>query len=128
MMNYAQSEDRSPAESVLTLAELSPEIKAAVFISVIKPYSLFGEQEIIEDVKRQISLVLAGDLSRPQAMLAGHAEALDALFYNLLSQAQREKDPEAATALVGAAVKAQEGCRSAIEGLATFKRLTTVSQ
>ncbi len=99
----------SAASSTLPLSEISPELKAAVFISVIKSYSLQGEQEIIEDIKRQISLVLAGDLTRPQAMLAGHAESLNALFYSLLSQAQREKDPEAATALVGAAVKAQEG-------------------
>jgi hypothetical protein len=119
--------DASPDDSPLTLDELSPELKAAVFISVIKPYSLLGEQEIIEDVKRQIDLVLAGDLARPQAMLAGHAESLDAMFYKLLSQAQREKDPETVTALMAAAVKAQEACRSAIEGLATFKRLTTTT-
>jgi hypothetical protein len=127
MTKPAHSE-ASPEGSPLVLAELSPEFKAAVFISVIKPYSLRGEQEIIEDIKRQISLVLDGDLARPQAMLAGHAESLDAMFYKLLSQAQREKDPDTVIALMAAAMKAQEGCRSAIEGLATFKRLTTASE
>ncbi|WP_282365626.1 hypothetical protein [Pseudomonas sp. PS02290] len=106
----------------LSLSDLSPELKAAVLISTIKPYSMLGEQAVIEDVKHQIGLVLAGDLSRPQAMLAGHAEALDALFYSLLSQAQRATEPESLAALIGSAVKAQEGCRSAVEGLATLKR------
>ncbi|MGH8419961.1 MAG: hypothetical protein ACRER8_22210 [Pseudomonas sp.] len=103
-------------------------MKAGTFISVIKPYTDRSGQEIIEDVKHQIGLVLGGDLTRPQAMLAGHAEALDALFYNLLSQAQRSKDPEVVGAFLSAAVKAQEGCRSAAEGLATIKQLTSTSQ
>lgn len=111
----------------LSLSDLSPELKAAVLISTIKPYSLLGEQAVIEDVKHQIGLVLAGDLTRPEAMLAGHAEALDALFYSLLSQAQRATEPELLAALIGSAVKAQEGCRSAVEGLATFKRLKATS-
>lgn len=111
----------------LSLSDLSPELKAAVLISTIKPYSLLGEQAVIADVKHQIGLVLAGDLTRPEAMLAGHAEALDALFYSLLSQAQRATEPESLAALIGSAVKAQEGCRSAVEGLATFKRLKATS-
>jgi hypothetical protein len=124
MNQQQQSEPSNP----LSLSDLSPEFKAGVFISVIKPYSLLGEQAVIEDVKHQIGLVLAGDLTRPEAMLAGQAEALDALFYSLLSQAHRSKDPHELAALVGAAVEAQAGCRSAVEGLATFKRLTSVSQ
>lgn len=116
-------QDQETSNSPLALSELTPELKAAVFISIIKPYTLLGEQAIIEDVKEQIGRVLAGDLDRPAAMLAGHAEALDALFYNLLSQAQQAKDFDAIVALTTAAVKAHEGCRSAVEGLATFRRL-----
>jgi hypothetical protein len=119
MQEQANRETSSP----LPLSELTPELKAAIFISIIKPYSLLGEQAIISDVKQQIGRVLAGDLDRPAAMLAGHAEALDALFYNLLSQAQQAKDLDAIVALTAAAVKAQEGCRSAVVGLATFRRL-----
>jgi hypothetical protein len=116
-------QNQPEAGKPLALSDLSPELKAAVLISTIKPYSLLGEQAVIDDVKHQIGLVLAGDLTRPEAMLAGHAEALDALFYSLLSQAHRSTDPHDLAALVGAAVKAQGGCRSAVEGLATFKRL-----
>jgi hypothetical protein len=121
-------QNQPEAGKPLALSDLSPELKAAVLISTIKPYSLLGEQAVIEDVKHQIGLVLAGDLTRPEAMLAGHAEALDALFYSLLSQAHRSKDPHELAALVGAAVEAQAGCRSAVEGLATFKRLTSAGQ
>ncbi|HEX8542678.1 MAG TPA: hypothetical protein VF671_13335 [Pseudomonas sp.] len=127
MNHQTHSDVNTHTDKHHSLVDLSPALKAAVFISVIKPYSLLGEQEIIEDIKHQISLVLAGDLARPEAMLAGHAEALDALFYNMLSQAQRAKDPEAAATLIGSAVKAQEGCRSAVEGLATFKRMAATS-
>lgn len=102
---------------------LSPEMKAASFICGIKPYASFSEQVVIDEVTQQIGRVRDGDLDRPAAMLAGHAEALDALFYNLLSQAQQAKDFDAIVALTAAAGKAQEGCRSAVEGLATFKRL-----
>lgn len=116
-------QNQPEAGKPIALSDLSPELKAAVLISTIKPYSLLGEQAVIEDVRHQIGLVLAGDLTRPEAMLAGHAEALDALFYSLLSQAQRATEPESLAALIRSAVKVQEGCRSAVEGLATFKRL-----
>lgn len=128
MTQQTHSKKTGHDELRLPLSQVTAELKAGAFISRIKPYTSRGEQEIIDDVKHQIGLVLAGDLTRPQAMLAGHAEALDALCYNLLSQAQRSTDPEAAVAYVGAAVKALEGCRSAAEGLATIKHLTSTSQ
>lgn len=125
MTQHIQPGSSGAAEQSFT--GLSPELKAASMICGIKPYSSAGEQTLIDEVKRQIDAVVAGDMSRPEAMLAAQAESLDALFYNLLSRAQRSTDAEAVTTLVGAAVKAQEGCRSAIEGLATVKRLSRMS-
>jgi len=101
---------------------LSPELKAASLIATVKPYSRIDEKQIIQEVKRQIAAVRSGDVSRSEGLLVGQAEVLDVLFYSLLSQSLRAEDREASAALLSMALQAQEGCRSAIEGLAAIKK------
>lgn len=101
---------------------LTPEMKAASFICGIKPYASFSEQAVIEEVTQQIAAVVAGDMARPEAMMAAQAETLDALFYSLVAQAQRATDPELCSTFLVAALRAHEGCRSAVESLATIQR------
>lgn len=107
--------------STALAAGLTPEMKAASFICGIKPYASFSEQAVIEEVTQQIAAVVAGDMTRPEAMMAAQAETLDALFYSLVAQAQRATEPDLCAMLLGAALRAHEGCRSAVESLATIQ-------
>jgi hypothetical protein len=101
---------------------LTPEMKAASFICGIKPYSSLGENAVIDEVRQQIAAVADGDMTRPAAMMAAHAETLDALFYSLVAKAQREADPEVSLTILSAALRAHEGCRSAVESLSGIQR------
>lgn len=100
---------------------LSPELKAAALIAAVKPYSALGEAPIIEEIRRQIEAVRGGDMSRAQTMLVAQAETLDVLFYSLVSKAQAANDYQVMAEALGLAVKAVEGCRLALEGLAIIR-------
>ncbi|WP_226506457.1 hypothetical protein [Pseudomonas sp. MWU16-30317] len=99
---------------------LSPELKAAALIAAVKPYSALGEVPIIEEIRRQIEAARGGDMSRGHAMLVAQAETLDVLFYSLASKARAANDYQTMAELLCVVVKAVEGCRSALEGIAAI--------
>jgi hypothetical protein len=121
-MTTANHHDQITPEN---LAErgLSPELKAASIIGGHKPYSALGDNRIIGEITRQIESVRNGDMSRAEGILVAQAEALDVIFYSLLGNAERASDQDSKASFISMAVKAQEGCLSALEGLARIKSM-----
>ena len=95
---------------------------AAVIISYSKA---FGEQEpqaLYEILLASIEKVTTkGDMTRPEAMLMGQAEALQAIFVNLARTANNQEYIKNTERFLKLALKAQSQCRSTLEALATIK-------
>ena len=111
-------------EQVIARASLDPEIHAAQVHRDIPhidyPVSI---NDMAAAVRQSTERVVAGDLSRMEAMLTSQAHTLDLLFAHLTRRALKNfaKHPETADTYLRLALKAQGQCRTTVEALAEIK-------
>jgi hypothetical protein len=97
-----------------------PEIGAAVVIEKWQG-DTHNVNTLAAELRRQIDLVNAGDLSRAEGMLISQAHALSEIFVQLSRRAMTQEYLKQWEAYMRMAMKAQSQCRMTLETLATIK-------
>jgi hypothetical protein len=117
----------------LPVPATTPEAEKAKFaldpalcgVTVVKSFDgKFGQQDItalLLELDEQIKLLRAGDMSSVEAMLFSQATALQAIFVDLATRAQRQERLPIMQAQLTLALKAQAQCRVTLEALAEVK-------
>ena len=94
---------------------------AAVMAEFSKP---FGDQDIgslVTSLSGTMDVMLAGDMSRAEAMLYAQAHALQSIFMNLARRGANQEYLKQWEAYLRMALKAQNQCRMTLETLANIK-------
>jgi len=118
--------DPDKAGAMARLATRPSVHAAAVMVEYTQP---LGQQDIgalVVALADQIDEVWAGSMKRPEAMLYGQAQALQAIFMNLARRATNQEYMKHWEAYLRMALKAQNQCRMTLETLATIKNPTVV--
>lgn len=120
------------AEAAVKLARakcaLLPEFNTAAVVQAY-PGPALGKQDFnaLLDVTSELSRnMLAGDMGDAEAMLFGQAQALQAVFVNLLRRAAAQDSIRYSEPYMRMALKAQNQCRMTLETLATIKNPPTI--
>lgn len=101
---------------------LQPEVRAALVIQKFEGY--LDVNALAAELKTQTDGIVAGDMSRAEAMLGAHAHTLDALFTVLARRAHSnmvEGYLDASTAYLKLALRAQSQSVRTIEALGEIK-------
>lgn len=105
--------DRAKASSI-------PIVNAAA-VMLAYPNDIVGSDvdlsALLGELRDSCTNVTEGDLSNLESMLAGQAQALQAIFTNLARRAQRQDHERRFEGLLTLALKAQAQCRATIEAL-----------
>lgn len=115
---------RSPEEQRKAVADtlLQPEVRAALLMQ--KFDDSLDVNALTTELKKQTAAMVAGDMSRAEAMLGAQAHTLDALFSTLARRAHSNMTAgyfEASTAYLKLALKAQSQSVRTIEALGELK-------
>ena len=91
--------------------------------AVIHSYTKIDDniELLFEVVNDSINSVVKGDMSHPESMLIGQAQALQAIFTDLATKAAVQTQLTHYEAFLRLALKAQAQCRSTIEALSTLR-------
>jgi hypothetical protein len=101
---------------------LDPSMNGAAVLQVYD--KRFGQQDLAPlmlELHDRIQRLRRGDLSDIEAMLLSQATALQAIFVDLATRAQRQKQLPLMQAQLNLALKAQAQCRATLEALAEVK-------
>ena len=94
-------------------------------VTVVRSFDgKFGQQDITSlllELDTQIQRLRGGDMSAVEAMLFAQATALQAIFVDLATRAQRQERLPVMQAQLTMALKAQAQCRATLEALAEVK-------
>jgi hypothetical protein len=94
-------------------------------VTVVRSFDgKFGQQDItslLMELDAQIQRLRGGDMSAVEAMLFAQATALQAIFVDLATRAQRQERLPVMQAQLTMALKAQAQCRATLEALAEVK-------
>jgi len=104
---------------------LSPELAAGRAIAKTVPPQLNGPLDLVavcDELRSHAEAITRGDLSRPEAMLTGQAQALESLWVRLLERAMEQKHAEHHDQLMRLALKAQAQSVRTLEVLAAIKQ------
>jgi len=104
---------------------LSPELAAGRAIAKTLPPQLSGPIDLVavnDELRSHAEAINRGDLSRPEAMLTGQAQALESLWVRLLERAMEQKHAEHHDQLMRLALKAQAQSVRTLEVLAAIKQ------
>jgi len=110
------------AEKTTAKIAIDPSTNAAAVISSYG--TTFGDlesQALYETLLASIEKVTNGNMTKPEAMLMGQAEALQAIFVRLACKANNQIYIKNTEKFLKLALKAQSQCRSTLEALATIK-------
>ena len=115
---------------LLVQTALRPSVRAAVTTQTFSRQ--FGELDInalVDQLASHAKLVINGDLERPEAMLLGQAQTLEAIFHELARRAALNMGEYlgASETYMRLALKAQSQCRATIETLAEIKNPKSVA-
>lgn len=109
-------------EAEMAMFTLDP---AMCGITVVQAFDgKFGTQHItalLVELDGQIQRLRAGDMSAVEAMLFAQATALQAIFVDLATRAQRQEQLPLMQTQLAMALKAQAQCRATLEALAEVK-------
>ena len=94
---------------------------AAVVRSFDKKFGPQGIEPLILELDAQIHRLRGGDMSNVEAMLFAQATALQAIFVEMATRAQRQERMPIMQAQLSMALKAQAQCRATISALADLK-------
>lgn len=101
---------------------LDPAVNGA---AVVQSYDRkFGQQDVAElmmELHTQIQRLRGGDMSGVEAMLFAQATALQAIFVDLATRAQKQQRMPLMQTQLTLALKAQAQCRATLEALAEVK-------
>lgn len=113
---------KSPGQQMADLA-LEPSFGAATVVLAYlgQPGGELSVTGLIEALKVSIEALNAGDMSRVEAMLFAHAQALQAIFVDFAGRAARADRPEHREPLMRMAMKAQNQCRMTLDTLSSVK-------
>lgn len=107
---------------------LSPIVQSAAGIAAWSKFAGDASlQDLLDDFRKQVDKVQAGDMSSVEAMLYGQAMTLQTMFTSLARQAVGETGLKQYQAKLTFALKAQAQCRSTLEALAEIKNPRPVS-
>lgn len=104
---------------------LSPELAAGRAVAQTVPPQLSGPMDLIaicDELRSHAEAINRGDLSRPEAMLMGQAQALESLWVRLLERGMEQKHAEHHDQLMRLALKAQAQSVRTLEVLAAIKQ------
>lgn len=142
MTTHTKKRRRDPVRSLAqspstdldsSIATTSPETEKAKFaldpslcgVTVVRSFDgKFGQQDITSlllELDAQIQRLRGGDMSAVEAMLFAQATALQAIFVDLATRAQRQERLPVMQAQLTMALKAQAQCRATLEALAEVK-------
>ena len=114
-------------EKHLAQVAIEPAVNSA---AVISSYSAFGEQNsqvLFETLRASIEQVtVKNDMSKPESMLMGQAEALQAIFVDLARRANNQEYIKNIERFLKLALKAQNQCRITLEALAMIKNPSVI--
>lgn len=118
---FTPPQDTEKADAMAVMATRPSVHAAAVMVEYTQP---LGEQDIgalVTALSAQIDDVWAGSMKRPEAMLYGQAQALQAIFMNLARRATKQEYLKQWEGYLRMALKAQNQCRMTLETLAAIK-------
>lgn len=116
---HGESEDQAGARS-----RLEPTVQAARTSRAFdRKQDALQINAVVDELAKHVVEVQSGDLSRPEAILMGQAQALDTMFHQLAQLAGRKMDTslDATEQCLRMALKAQSQCRTTLETLAEIK-------
>lgn len=125
--NALRVTDDGKASKERRLAEvgLDPAASAAMTVRTFSrnTFGELGVTELFEAIRADADRIKAGDLSGPEAMLAGQAASLNAIFVELARRSALNMGEylNAAERYMRLALKAQAQCRATLETLAAIK-------
>lgn len=112
--------NKEPDYARIAEAVTSPEIQSALGIGKVRQTSEGTTSALISEMKSVIQQIKTGDLSQAEAMLIAQAQTLDAVFYQLTSQAFSSTDMHWEEKM-RLALKAQSQSRSTLQALIDIK-------
>ena len=104
---------------------LSPELAAGRAVAQTIPPKLSGPIDLVavcDELRSHAEAINRGDLSRPEAMLTGQAQALESLWVRLLERAMGQENAVHHDQLLRLALKAQAQSVRTLEVLAAIKQ------
>lgn len=115
---------QAEAEKARAITILRPSVTAAASIKAFNSDDdMLNVNALITELVEQSKSISAGNMGRPEAMLAAQMATLDHVFLQLLARAQRNMGQYTQTAelYMKLALRAQSQCRATIETLAMIK-------
>lgn len=118
-VNIAASSEEQQYE-VIARTLTRPEIGAAAVIEAWSP-DTHDVNVLAAELGAQVKAVNQGDMQRTEGMLISQAQALDAIFVNLMRRSMNQTNMSHWEAYMRMGMKAQSQCRATLQALAEMK-------